>query len=671
MIKKVICLFLSVLMLHGVTSAQLSMSVPHGSFEQWTPHDGYSVTALIFQISVYSSFSTPTGWDYLSYPVNESMSVYGMDININTDLPLIKASQETGAVPDSSSAVKLQTFMLSDIISSTVYSMAASSIDTMLTNMVFPSILSTGTMDLDHFMPVITDLMSNMDNLDALLASLLDEDINYYITGGLPLDGFVPTRLTGSYKYSSAISGDNGGVIILGTRYNTTLHKRQLVGGGANIALSDCTDYTPFTVDYESLNGYDASIPVQEPDSLIVLLVSSASLDRQQGSWLCVDNLVLWHDTCAAITTPTAVADIHEAVLSWGSNGDVDGFEMEYGVAGYVQGDGTEVATTENSYSFTGLAASTQYDVYIRTVCTNNIYGDWMQYSFTTLPDTCTGVLGLEVVAESDSPSEYILSWSGYFDPNAWEVEYGLRGFELGSGTLLTQNETALNLSTLGLQGNNWYDIYVRSVCSDNVYGEWSMVQFHTDPDTCANILSITIDTSAASINSDSLISGYTASWTSSFDPDGWEVEYGLEGFAPDAGIAVTVQQPTYTFEPLSPDSQYELRVRSVCNDSIHGEWSSVVFHTSALPPAVAIDNSSLSHTIDIAVVPNPANGRCTVTLPDAQPAEMRLYAPDGRLLHTVATNTPSVSFSLPMPGIFLLQVITNDGSASCRIINQ
>ena len=262
--KRLIIVCLVALMAQGFAGAQTltSMRVPYGSFEQWTSHPGYSVTIMgVIPVSVYSDYSTPTGWDYPSYPLNETYTVMSQNITINTDLPLIKASQVTGTVPDSSTAVKLESFMLSDIVSSMVYSVAASELDSTLTTMVYPSVLTTGAVDIDHILPLITGLISNKDSKAAVFASLADVDINYYFSGGLALNGFLPNYLTGSYKYLSADSGDNGGVLLLGTRYNSTLNKRELVGGGVNIALTDCSDFTPFTVDYLSLHEYDASYP--------------------------------------------------------------------------------------------------------------------------------------------------------------------------------------------------------------------------------------------------------------------------------------------------------------------------------------------------------------------------------------------------------------------------
>lgn len=491
MTKKVFILLLSVLM--GVAQAQTSMTVPHGSFEQWTSHPGYDISAAFLTMPMYNSFSTPTGWDYLSYPVNESLSLGFQTIAVNTTLPLIVASQETGAVPDSNSAVKLQTFMLTDIINSMVYSLASGLIDTTLANTVYPSILSTGVVDIDHFIPIMTNLMANMDSAATMLASLAEIDVNYLITGGLALDGFAPTNLTGSYKYHSAVGGDNGGVLMLGTHYNSTLHKREVVGGGVNIALTDCADYTSFTVEYMSLHEYDTSYTEQAPDTLIIMLVSSANLNRQQGSYLCVDSLILWH-----IDPP-----------------------------------------------------------------------------------------------EPPEPPT---------------------------------------------------------------------------PDTCSRITAIVLDSANVTLTADQQITGYIASWQSSFDPQSWEAEYGLEGFATGTGISTIVQSPILTLEPLQPESRYELRVRTLCNDTVYGEWETLLFQTMDTISTTTAITAPFSNS-QFSIFPNPAHGHCVVDLSEV--AELRLYASDGRLVQAAVSQGTPITLQFPSPGVFLLQIITPDGILSQKIINR
>ena len=460
MTKKVFILALGLTFLSNALSAQTSMRVPRGSFEQWTSHPGYSMSFLTLNVPVYDSFSTPTGWDYLSYPVNETISIPGLPLTINTTLPLVKVSRETGVVPDSASALKLHTFMLEDLINPDIYSIVESNLDSMLTQTVFPSVLSTGTVDLETFLPIVTNMLSNMDSIEQILASLASVDVNELISGGVDLGGFEPTRMTGSYKYQAAGSGDNGGVLLLGTHYNSATQQRDVVGGGANLALTNIANYTPFTVDYVSLHSLDSAFPEQAPDSLIVILLSSASNTMQQGSYLCVDNLVLWHDTvpvvepdtCAAVVGLTATPDIHEALLNWSTTASVVGYELEYGLSGFAQGSGTLLTLANNTVTLTNLTADALYDCYLRTLCNDSVYGEWSSIQFRTNPDTCYSVLHLRVEAVTDPYVIYHLVWSAVDDHVTWEVQYGEHGFELGTGNTLTLTTPDLTISYLYLE---------------------------------------------------------------------------------------------------------------------------------------------------------------------------------------------------------------------------
>ncbi len=659
--NKAFIFMVAALMAQGFAYGQTSteMAVPYGSFEQWTSHSGYSVTGFI-PLTVYSSYTTPTGWDYLTYPVNESFSI-GITITVNTNLPLIKASKETGSVPNGSSAVKLQTFKLSDIISSTVYSLASGSIDPELTSEVFPSILSTGQVDIDHFIPIMNSLMSNLNNTPALLASLAALDINYIISGGLALGSFEPTYLSGSYKYHSATSGDNGGVVMLGTRYNSVTHRREVVGGGANTALTDCNGYTPFTVNYMSLHEYDASYAEQTPDSLIILLISSAGTSRQQGSYLCLDNLTLWHveppepDTCASITALQASADIHEAVIIWSTTAAVDGFELEYGTAGFAEGQGTSISTSNNSVTISGLEAEAQYDVHVRSACQNSAHSEWASVSFTTLPDTCGGITALQATAEIH---EAVISWSTSAAVDGFELEYGTAGFAEGQGTSISTENNSVTIS--GLEAETQYDVHVRSACQNGAYSGWTNVSFTTLPDTCASItaLQATADIHEAII-----------SWSTTAAVDGFELEYGTAGFAEGQGTSISTENNSVTISGLEAETQYDVHLRSACQNGAYSEWASVSFTTLPDTTNVSIYNTaSGDNTIDIKVYPNPAHGHCDVILPAGCEGEIRLYTCDGRLIQSVQGST---TLQLPAIGVYMLQAVTREGTAVRKIVNR
>lgn len=565
--------------------SQISMTVPYGSFEQWTSHQGYNVTMMGMNLPVYEEYSTPTGWDYLLYPVNESISVYGSTINVNTMLPLIKVSQETGTVPDGSKAVKLQTFMLSDIVSGLVYVMAASQLDPTLTQTVYPSILSTGAANIDSLLPLVTTLLSSTGDLLGTLLPLASRDINDLITGGIPLGGYTPLQLSGSYKYHSGEGSDNGGVVILGTRYDPATHQRHVVGGGINTALTDINSYTPFSVDYLSLHQLDSTIALQTPDSLIVMLISSANNNRAQGSWLCIDNLILSADTTAADTT------------------------------------------------------------------------------VVTPTDTCAGILWIEAATiVFDAFPQYELQWWGSSQPDHWEVEYGPQGFEYGTGTVVTTNESTFPIYELEEQGilqpNTWYDFYVRSVCDSGIYGQWDSVHYRT---FCATVNGLTVSADGISVTPNGLVEGYTATWTDTTATQQWVVSYGKSGSS-NSSTPVYVSEPSFSLPPLVPNTQYCVTVSPLCGDDNYGDQRWVYFTTANVGIAEV-------EVISLSINPNPADGRCIVTLPDNMSAELKLYGTDGRLIQVADYTGAPLELLLPSKGVYLLQATTPKGTITRKIV--
>lgn len=673
--KKAIILALGLLLLGSSLQAQTSMQVPRGSFEQWSLYPGYSVSLLGLNLPVLDSFSYPTGWDYPSYPVNETVPVPGLPITINTTVPLLKVSREAGSVPDSNLAVKMETFMLEDLVDANIYSLVATILDSMLTQTVFPTVLSTGVIDLDVFIPLLGSLLSNMDSVETLLASMATMDVNDLITGGIALAGFEPTRLTGSYKYHSATSGDNGGVLLLGTHYNPVTQQRDVVGGGANIALTDMANFSPFTVDYLPLHDLQPSFPYQAPDSLVILLISSASANRQQGSYLCVDNLMLWHDTveivdpdtCANISTPSAIPDIHEAIVNWSAAGVVDGFEMEYGPAGFSLGNGTRLTLTNNTATLNSLAANTAYDIYLRTLCSDSIYGDWTSVQFTTLPDTCARVLNLEIHSiVYDAPPQYVMEWWSYSTPDHWEVAYGVQGTDVAQGTMVTTSESHFDIYELeeagALAPNTLYYFGVRSVCEDSVYGEWEFVEYLTP---CAQVESLVVWDDSVTVTSDNRLEGYRATWTDTNNTR-WYVSVGNPSNPiPDHwNPGEEVSEPLWHLPNLEPNRQYYVEVVPHCGEDNTGELKWILFTTTTI-------GIQQVQVLNLSVYPNPAMGSCEVSLSSDEPAELQLYSLDGRLLQTVSTTGAAATLQLPARGVFLLQATTAAGTATKKIVNR
>jgi len=61
------------------------------------------------------------------------------------------------------------------------------------------------------------------------------------------------------------------------------------------------------------------------------------------------------------------------------------------------------------------------------------------------------------------------LTWTENGTATQWQIEYGLKGFELGTGTIYTADTNAVTFSNLPKFTE--YDFYIRPICGTNLYG--------------------------------------------------------------------------------------------------------------------------------------------------------------------------------------------------------
>lgn len=78
--------------------------------------------------------------------------------------------------------------------------------------------------------------------------------------------------------------------------------------------------------------------------------------------------------------------DEEEATLSWTSGGNPQGYNIEYGPAGFTPGTGTMIYDIMPPYHFENLTAEHSYDVYVQAICGEDTLSGWSsRTSFSTL----------------------------------------------------------------------------------------------------------------------------------------------------------------------------------------------------------------------------------------------------------------------------------------------
>lgn len=187
------------------------------------------------------------------------------------------------------------------------------------------------------------------------------------------------------------------------------------------------------------------------------------------------------------------------------------------------------------------------------------------------LTEACDTPVGLS--AQATATDRAVLGWS-QSGANLFRVEYGEAGFNVGSGIQTSTTETALEIS--GLSAGTSYQFYVRADCGQFQSNLSGPVLFETLP--CEEVTDIFVDPFSISDSSAQV------SWNSS-GASNFEYEYGLAGFTLGEGARQSTNSSVVDLSGLSPETDYEIYVRSVCGNSNSLFAGPVAFTTQSVCP--------------------------------------------------------------------------------------
>jgi hypothetical protein len=167
-----------------------------------------------------------------------------------------------------------------------------------------------------------------------------------------------------------------------------------------------------------------------------------------------------------SITTPTRI-DLQ-------IDGDANSYQIDYGLTGFTQGSGTVFTTSDSYVEIVGLTPSTTYDFYIKSICSpTEMSSAYKVGSVTTDPSACTGNTTIMIYQITEDSIEIDLTYPG--NAVEYQVQFGLQGFALGTGTTAISDDESIYLA--GLIIGETYDFYARAKC---IEGEWSPYKKYT-----------------------------------------------------------------------------------------------------------------------------------------------------------------------------------------------
>ncbi|MEZ5009204.1 MAG: hypothetical protein R2753_13720 [Chitinophagales bacterium] len=191
-----------------------------------------------------------------------------------------------------------------------------------------------------------------------------------------------------------------------------------------------------------------------------------------------------WEPSCNDIITISPLISVNDSVAELNivnqSSDYFPNYDIEYDTVNFEIGNGIRVESIALPFKIENINIENSYTVYVRRRCVENEVSQWFGpyiSSFQT-NSNCEDVYSM--FADS-SESNYIrLTWNllgdiiPYYEseiPGFYEIEYGVLGFDLGTGTKKITSNKFVEL--VNLPSATAFDFYIRTNCGSNNYSEW------------------------------------------------------------------------------------------------------------------------------------------------------------------------------------------------------
>lgn len=266
-------------------------------------------------------------------------------------------------------------------------------------------------------------------------------------------------------------------------------------------------------------------------------------------------------------------------------------WEIQYGPDGFAIGSGTTVNFTAASSLVSGLDATVNYDFYIRTKCSDDQFSSWIgPVAPGSNIEVCVDPTGLTAVRNPTDATKANITWAANASADTWEVQYGVTGFTLGSGTIVSSSTPSKVIT--GLATAAAYNVYVRSNCSATQNSNWvgPIVINAAGVSTCNTPSAFT---AVRNLNTQGVLH-----WTAGGSETSWEIQYGAAGFAVGSGTSVTSTTTSKTITGLAATS-YDFYVRAKCSATSFSTWVGPM----NIAAVGAVDNTPALMTANIAGV--------------------------------------------------------------------
>jgi hypothetical protein len=298
---------------------------------------------------------------------------------------------------------------------------------------------------------------------------------------------------------------------------------------------------------------------------------------------------------------------------------------------------------------------------------------------------SCRVPAGLKVTAITDSSA--VVSWEQPEGVSIFEVE----AEEASDSTpdyvfkLLT-NQPAIAL--IGLSNGGTYKVKVKGKCGDDnsTYTDWVFFTTGGQPssgdttvvDTTGAFCAIPMNLQVSEVGTDSV----RISWDAVPGVSTYELEVEDDENTPAFEFNIITGETSVIVRGLSPNGQYQTKVKSKCSDGFDSEYSDWVFFTTLSNELREAKNkqresSLLNQVAEISLFPNPAREEFRIELPeenDLLKVSIRIFNQRGQMVWN-EENLPAEVFPKTVPvsqlknGMYHVSVMTQLGIKTSKLM--
>lgn len=232
-----------------------------------------------------------------------------------------------------------------------------------------------------------------------------------------------------------------------------------------------------------------------------------------------------------------------------------------------------EKTFSKNINDFDGLIleAGVSYTFQIRRICSPTSNSSWrFQKNITLSNNFCKLPYDLKIENLYNKFSWSVDNYSNGIKPSFFQIQYGVQGFSLGSGTIVDSN---FNYYYAPLIADKKYDFYVRSFCSGSSgWGDWAGPLTVLSSETTACVAPTYVNCEI--INAGTSYFGAKLTWENDGISD-YQVSISTSRSIPSSSSLTVVRaQNSVYFTALSKwDNYHYFYVRKVCSGNTFSEY--------------------------------------------------------------------------------------------------